>query len=341
MTETLLDYQLAVNTLPDEAFLGQLTYFTITETDVNFETAKQLLDDLGLQPVGMRKRLRGVDAYKKAANEVAHKFDRRGDEHHSFLVRQVGQDSETSHRHIVLERAIYKTGQRRKLAYDVVATVVYDRTENDVTVTKMDPVGYTFNAEEKAWLDIHLDGLAGRFEHWSTHLDAHAVRTFVRSYLSHMSAISVRPNGSLYFVPQTKLDELTSLAAWVKKVGSSFHTVPLLKIEEQKEMLSEAYEQDLLTEIGQLTDEITKILKSPTRTITQDTFDAYADQAATLMARTDEYADLLETHLSSASTAAGAFRIQVLQMASRIKTPGERKKMKAASSTTSYPSGRV
>jgi hypothetical protein len=328
MTDTLTDYKISVNDLPDEAFLGQLTYFTITESDVNFEKAVQLLDDIGLDPHGMRKRIRTVDAYKKATKDVAHKFDRRGSERHSILVREVGQDTDTSHRHIVLERAIYKTGQKRKLAYDVVGTVVYDRSEEDVTITRIDPIGYTFLPEEKLWLDTHLDGLEERYKHWCTHLDAHAIRTFVRTYLSSMSAISVRPNGSLYFVPQTKKDDLSLLRDWVSQVGSSFHTVPLLRVDDQKEMLSEAYELDLLTEIGQLTDEISKILASPDRTITQDTFDRYTDQAALLMARTDEYSDLLETHLTSSSTAAGAFRIQVLKMASRIKTPGERKKMK-------------
>lgn len=327
---TLTDYKISVNTLPDEAFLGQLTYFTITESDVNFETAVQLLDDLGLKPYGMRKRIRTVDAYKKATKEVAHKFDRQGDERHSILVREVGQDSDTSHRHIVLERAIYKTGQRRKLAYDVVGTVVYDRSEEDVTVTRIDPIGYTFRPEERAWLDLHLGGLEDRYKHWCVHLDAHAIRTFVRKYLEGLSAISVRPNGSLYFVPQTKKDDLELLRLWVAQVGSQFHTVPLIRVDDQKEMLSEAYELDLLTEIGQLSDEITKILAAPDRTITQDTFDRYTEQAATLMARTDEYSDLLETHLTSSSTAAGAFRIQVLKMASRIKTPGERKKLTQA-----------
>jgi hypothetical protein len=330
MTSTLLDYQLSVTDLPDEAFLGQLSFFTITETDVNFDHARKRLDELGIEPVGMRKRLRPVDAYKKAASEVARKFDRRGDEHHSFLVRQVGQDSETSHRHVVLERAIYKTGQRRKLSYDVVATIVYDRTEEDVTVTRLDPAGYTFTTEEQEWLDGHLDGMNERFQHWCTHLDAHAVRTFVRDYLSHISAISVRPNGSLYFVPQTRLDEVKNLATWVREMGSQFHAIPLLKIDDQKEMLSEAYELDLLTEIGQLTNDISKIMANPDRTITQDTFDDYTEKAATLIARTDEYSDLLETHLTSANTAAGAFKIQVLQMASRIKAPGERRKMKGA-----------
>lgn len=328
---TLTQYSNAASNLPEGAFLGKISYFTISEGDVELEAVREQLVNSGLSDATLRKRLRPIDAFKKAANEFAIRFDKQGNEHHSILVRQVGQDAVTSHRHVVLERAIYNPGSRRKLAYDNVATLVYDREENTVTATRMTPIGYTYTAEEQAHIDAALAGIEDRFKHWCTHLDAHAVRTFVREYMYQLGGISIRQNGGFYFVQQKHADELEKLGAWVKSIGSAFHTIPLLDIVDQREMLVEAFEAETIEQVDQMTGELAKILRDPQRTITPETYDAYATKASDLIAKCSEYSDLLDRTLETASDRLHIFKAQTLTLATRVRVPKNpsRKKLQA------------
>lgn len=323
---TLTQYKSAAEALPESAFLGGIAYFTISDGDVKLDDARAQLQAAGLSDATLRKRLRPIDAFKKAANEFAVKFDKHGEENHSILVRQVGQDAVTSHRHVVLERAIYKAGSRRKLVYDNVATLVYDREENTVTATAMTPVGYTYTPEEQAWVESSINTIQDRFDHWCTHLDAHAVRTFVREYIYNLGGIAIRQNGGFYFVQQKHADELAKLGEWVRSVGSQFHVIPLLDIVEQREMLVEAFEAETIDQVDQMTAELAKILRDPKRTITPETYDAYANKASELIAKTSEYATLLDRTLDAASDRLHIFKAQTLQLTTRVKVPKSSRK---------------
>jgi hypothetical protein len=75
----------------------------------------------------LKKRLRHIDAFKKATNDISTKFTKYADHQNSILVRQVGQDTQESHRHIVFERALYRVGQRRRVEHETIWRIMYDR----------------------------------------------------------------------------------------------------------------------------------------------------------------------------------------------------------------------
>lgn len=337
---TVTDYSQAAASLSDEYFLGQVVSFTIMDNDLNLEDARDSLANSNLRTSTLRKRLRPIDAFKKAANEIAVKFDRdtavQG-EQHSLLVRPVGQDLSESHRHIVFERAIFKAGQRRRVEHETIWKLMYDRgqrqsdgsilndqiyAEEQITVG-----GFTLTQTEKDWVDAHIgqDGekLIERYEHWCTHLDSHAVRTFVREYITDLlGGISTKGNaGGQYFVEQKHVAELRDLAAWVKSMGSRMHLIPLLDIVDQRDMIAEAFVEEALDEIRQQSVEIHKIMSNPSRTITDDTYDQFAGKAAELLAKAKNYSTLLDRRLDSADTEIQIFQTQVLNLASRIKKP--------------------
>lgn len=346
----ITDYTKAAEELPAEYFLGRLVMFTISQADVELEQARQDMDDLGLQTNTLRKRLRHIDAFKKATNEVSVKFTRPNGSHHAFLVRRVGRDdADSARRHIVLERAIHEQGKRRHLVYDEVAEIIYDRgvrqkdgsiADDSITVAVRDltvTAGYDLSEEERAWLEQHVgyavdgreigDNLRSRFDYLRTHMDSHAVRTAVRDYIvDNLAGILVKENGGLYFVAEKHADELTKLKQWVADVGSKMHTVPLLNILDQREMLIDAYENEMLDRVTSLTAEIDKILADGNRTITQDTFDEYVLQTSLLLAQTDDYADLLDNKLDTARVTLDSFKFKALSLASRVKVPKKMRK---------------
>lgn len=340
MTTTITDYSAAAAALEDNYFLGQIVSFTISETDVPLDEARASLTALNLRTDTMRKRLRPIDAFKKAANEIAVKFDRDplADEQHSLLVRPVGQDSSESHRHIVFERAIWKTGNgRRRVEHETIWKLMYDRgkrlkdgtiVNDEIYVEKQATIGgVVLSPEEEAWVDAHIgpngEQLKARYEHWKTNLDSHAIRTFVREYVVDLlGGISIKGNsGGLYFVEQKHIAELRDLMAFVKKIGSHMHTIPLLDIVEQREMLAEAFIQETMDEIRQQMVEINKITGNPTRTITEDTYDQYTAKAVNLIAKHKEYAKLLDRNLDTADTELQIFQQQVLTLFGRVKKP--------------------
>jgi hypothetical protein len=329
------NYADAASKLPDGYFLGQIVSFTITEADVNLDDLRKQITDLGLRDETLKKRLRPIDAFKKACNDVAEKFTKTVDAQHSFMVRPVGQDAQESHRHIVLERAIFKTGQKRRVVHDTVIKLIYNRGYRDKDGKVVDdgiyvePVyvpGLNLSAEEQGWLDQQVgeEGvhLKDRYEHYSTHLDSHGVRTFVREYLYMLGAINVKENGGgLYFVQQKHVEELRDLAKLINDIGSKMHLIPLLDIVEQRDMLAEAFIADTMDEVRALSVEMGKILKDPSRTITESTYDAYAGKAAGLIEKAREYHQLLDRNLDTADFELDIFQKKTLKLTKRIRRP--------------------
>lgn len=338
MTSTVTDYAAAAAALPDEYFLGQIVSFTICEQDIALDDARTLLGTHNLRADTMRKRLRPIDAFKKAANEISVKFglDVAG-EQHSLLVRPVGQDSSESHRHIVFERAIFKAGQRRRVEHETIWKLMYDRGKRQKDGTILDDSvyveqvniigGVTLTQEQQDWVDTHIgkdgDALRARFDYWCTHLDSHAMRTFVREYIVNLlGGISIKGNsGGQYFVQQKHAAELRDLMAFVKEVGSKMHTIPLLDIVEQREMLAEAFIEETMDEIRAEMVELNKILANPTRTITEATYDEKVAKAVALIAKHGEYSTLLDQNLDRADTELQIYKTQALGLFNRVKKP--------------------
>lgn len=322
------NYVDAIANLPEEAFLGSLLYFTITEADVNLEQAKQDLVSAGLRIGGLRKNLRPVDAFRKATKEFEHKFKPINDVKSELMVRSVGEDGEQAYRHLVLERAVTQKGKKRRLFYEKVGEVTFTRG----TKKNGEYEGHSVEArrttahlsepltkDEDTWLDAKLNEFQARYQHMLEHMDSHAVRTFVREYIYDLSGTCVKESGGLYFIKQEHVDEINKLRDWVKSIGSEFHTMPLLNLAEQKQMILEAFEDETIKEVDRLVGEVAKILANPDRQIEEKTFDDYALRAAELSAKVTEYNNMLGARADRAAIEISAYSQQVMSLASRIR----------------------
>lgn len=329
-------YTDAIGQLPSEAFLGSLLFFTITQADVNLTEARQELQNIGLSTNTLRKNLRPVDAFNKAAREFAHKFRPENGIRSEILVRPVGADGMQVHRHIVLERTVLKEGQRRRLAYDKIGELVFTRGEKK----KGEYTGYEVRARQTTelvatpmsdevggWLTSRLETFQSRFDHLLNYMDSHAVRTFVREYVYALSGVCVRESGGLYFIKQAHAEEVAKLQAWVQSIGSEFHTLPLLNLTDQREMIMQAFEEETVAEVDRLMGEVRAILADPGRSIEAKTFDTYGVRAAELSAKVREYNEMLDARSDRANIEIDLFTKQVLTLASRIRTPATKVKV--------------
>lgn len=337
MTETTVSaYSDAASHLPDEYFLGQIVVFTISDVDVNLDTMRQELTNRNLRTQTLTKRLRAIDAFKKAAADIATKFPRNvAGEQHNLLVRPVGQDSTECHRHIVFERAIYRVGQKRRVEHETIWKLMYDRgtrlrdgtiVDDQVYAEPQFVPGLTLAASEQEWLDqiIGEDGknFIERFEHYKTHLDSSGVRSFVREYLRLLGGVNVKGNGggATYFVQQKHAEELRDLMEFVKSIGSYMHLIPLLDIVDQREMLAEAFVQDTMDEVRAMSVQVGKILTEG-RQITEATFDDWAGKAIGLIQKADDYQKMLDRNLDTTHLELQIFKQKVLSLSTCIRRP--------------------
>lgn len=326
----------AASELPDSYFLGQVVAFTIREADVNLEVMRQELTTRELRADLLKKKLRRIDAFKKATTQIATRFTKFSDHQNAVIIRPVGQDDSEAHRHVLFERTVWRVGQQRRVEHETIYRLMYDRGERDadgtvtrdhIEVEKQVVPGLHLTDEERTWLDQVIgddgDALRERVEHHCAHLDSHGVRTFVRDYLHALDAINVKGStgGGVYFVPQTHVGELRVLAEYVRSIGSTMHLIPVLDIVELRDMLEEAFVADTLEDLRAASAEIHKILAEPDRGITGETYQGYADRAAAILAKSSEYESLLERTLESTTLELNVFKLKTLQLQGRIRRP--------------------
>jgi hypothetical protein len=327
---SLANYTQAIDSLPTEAFLGSLLFFSISQADVNLENAKRDLADAGLSTDALRKNLRPVDAFKKASKEFAKKFPAHDGIKSELMVRSAGEDGAQAYVQLMLERVVMQSGKKRRIFYEKVAELTFTRgfkkdgeyfndgVEARRTTHNL-PQPLT-NAEDQ-WLTEKLVTFEDRYDHLKRYMDSHAVRTFVREYIYSLSGTCVKESGGLYFVKQDHVDEVDRLGSWVKSVHSEFHSLPLLNLTDQKAMILEAFEEETIKEVERLSIEITKILKDPDRKIEEKTFDAYSVRAAELSAKVGEYNSMLGARAERAHIEIKAYANQCMALASRIREP--------------------
>lgn len=327
-TTAVDNYTSQIQSLPQEAFLGSLLYFSISQADVNLINARRDLTNLGLSTDTLRKNLRPFDAFRKSSKRFEKKFPTRNGVRSEIMVRPVGEDGEQAFRHLVLERAVVQAGKKRRVFYEKVGEITFNRGfkkdgeyhDHGVECRRTTAhLGEALTPEEDQWLTEQLATFQDHYDHLLHYMDSHAVRTFVREYIYALSGTCVKESGGLYFIKQDHAAEVDKLAEWVRSIGSEFHTLPLLNLLEQKQMIMEAFEEETVQEVERLMVEVDKILKDSDRKIEEKTFDAYADKAATLAAKVQEYNNMLGSRAERAAYEIQIYGQQVMNLASRIR----------------------
>lgn len=328
-TTVMSGYTDAIKNLPEDAFLGNLLWFSISGADVNLTNAKRDLAAAGLHTDTLRKNLRPIDAFKKSSNAFKKRFSETSAGIRSeLMVRSVGEDGVQAYRHLVLERTHVAAGKKRKLAYDKVGELIHTRggknkdgeyEGHSVEATRMtNHIAMPLTDEEDQWLSERLVTFSDSYDHLLNYMDSHAVRTFVREYIYNLSGICVKGSGGVYFVAQQHADELTKLGDWVRSVGSDFHALPLLNLSEQRDMILQAFEDETIEEINRLQGEVEKILNEPGRQIEMKTFDHYALQAAEIVEKIGEYDKMLGLRSDRARHASSLYAQQIMGLSPRV-----------------------
>lgn len=322
------EYNDAAAAVPEEALLGSLVWYTISEVDIPVDEAYKQLKDRDLR-TDMLKSIRPVDAYRIATRELKKNFPAVNGVKLNLMVRSKGHDSDTAFRQLVWERVNTKAGERRRLTYEASADLLYHRgsrnSDGEVTGDRIeiihrpapDGLDEVMTDEHREWIQNGLAALPDRFRHLRTHFGNHKIRNFIREYLKSLGAVSVRESGGVYFISQDHNDEMVKLGDWIEGIGSSFHGTPLLDLMNQREMLARSFEEEAIKEVQILNKEIEEILARGGK-VREKTFDDYALRVAELTAKANDYADMLDIRSEIAHKHIEQFKRKTMELVDHI-----------------------
>jgi hypothetical protein len=273
-----------------EIYLGTLCWYSVFELKVEHREFCQLLlaNNLGgfLPPPP-----RGSDVFKRVCTDAEIKRDPTNDPaiFRNYQIKEVDKDRDNIYRKLVAETV---DSSNRRLDWEVLAELHYNRPNNIITVTltdegKVDP--QTKNVTSKV---LRL------YREWNNCISSQHVRRLVRDVFRNCLATAVRPSGGIYFVRQAHRGRLESLAAVLAALpgGTELHTLPLLDDSKQRLMLRRAFEEESVGEIDSLLGDAKELLSSG-QTLTADRFAKFTEESVYLRKKAKEYSSLLNEKL--------------------------------------------
>lgn len=295
MTSPLPGYAAGIS---DDRLLGHIAWYTITRPNVTHDQFQEMVSDLPLSNSIIPTKPRLGDAFKRACRYSERKnlpLPGRDDQFANFLIRKVTQNSKEVVRHLVLE-IVDEDGET--LEYHDVAHMKFDRTKESLHVRKLH-INDTLDEMTQETLSMFTDN----FDKATKYLDAQVIRLKIRDQLELMGAISVRPQGSVYFIPMKSKDQTEALETLCQRIGegSMFHALPLVDTTKQREMVTDAFEGEVHDEATQLIAELNK-KKQEGKQITQRAFEAYRIRFNKLRENAKDYAGLVDDELTKAKT---------------------------------------
>lgn len=298
-TTSFAEHQARVSQESSDLYLGYVCLFTVHDNrDANGGLAvshQQVLD--GLAAAGLTDT---PPEYPKSYNlfrRVSTEAQRRKQPTNSVgvfrnynLIEFPGQEGEIVRR-IVME-TIDSAGKR--LDYKQLADVIFNKSTKAISQV------FGPDHDDPTTAEVIIREIRDKFRTQDGMLTAYSVREFIRGMVNATGATSIRSGGGVYFVTQSKGERIHRIESFVATLPSNFaefHTLPLIDDEKQRGMVKQAFESETTGAVEELIFKI-KELRKAGKPIRQVTFDNLAVQYGELVAKAEEYGEMLEEKLN-------------------------------------------
>lgn len=345
--------------LPANSFIGSILWFSITgnverpdgkrsvvPVRVAYDTLVEWFDELDLDPRYLPPVIKKVDVFRKVTSDIKQEYPVDGDRKAKLRVVEVDFNPEFVLRHVMRE-VIDPRGQTVTTAH--CATLKFFRgartsagkrhsmehykTEILTNLVELGldgkPTGksYAFPKAERGIVEDALKKCQAAYEDRGINLHSDALRAVIRDYLISLNAISVKPNGAVYFVHNSRQPTIDSLQKLVTRIGQgcSFHQVPLLDTHEQREMLTDAFQNEVEDDIRLLLADIAMANDKSKKKGGKLSPKRYADFNARLsdvMSRADEYTRVLGLAQGRSAAALELGMDTIMDMSTRVDAKG-------------------
>ena len=309
MAESFKDYSERVAS-SGNALLGWLCWYFVPESiRVDHEEVFKILVKAGLGG-HVPKRPADSEVFRRITTAAARKRVPTKDPQvfENYLIRDIPSDDIT--RRIVCETV---DTNNKRLGYFEVAEFTFERKTAKVKCNHFD---------NNAVANQICKSVKAEYEADRGCLNGYAIRMLILKVLKDAcNATNVRyPSGGVYFVNEEyagRLAALEKLGVALAELGAVVHTLPLIDDKRQRDMLKRAFEAESVDAIDRLLSEITDLKKSGAR-VTMDRYAGYVTTLNELNAKTKEYADLLETGLSSTNSRMAIFKKAVMGLKGQV-----------------------
>lgn len=296
---TFGDYLTGAGDLPEDAFVGSLLWFTITKrARVTPQDVEKRFIAQNLDPRYIPSLIAPANAFRKATGPEAHEHGYTLADGHEAkaLLRQLPSDRESMTRVVVRER-IDAAG--KALDHLEVGRVTFYKAARGAKAGS-ERVRFTLHDDrlqdgERANLEVYLNKVNADYETYKTYLYDQPLRQMVREYVEGLNAVSVRPSGGLYFIHRSRWDEVRRLQALVEGLhdGCTLVLAPLPDLPEMREMLVEAFQDEIVDDVTKLVEAI-QADRAAGKAVKADTISKYSDTVRTIAARAEEHTRVLE-----------------------------------------------
>lgn len=329
--EAFQQYQAHLAGMDEGAFIGSILYFEFRQPKVTREDLERWFVELGLSDSYLPLPIKPIEAFKRATGVTAkHRYTLPGDLEVELFVEHISTDDDRITRYII-RRVLDAKG--KEIAYNTVGEAVFykaGRTTRQKGTggesVKMQVVGSP-DAVDEAEVRKFIDTMHKDYRFFYDHYYVQAIRDMVRNYITSLNAISVRSGGAVYFVHRSRWDTVNRLTELVNnKIGNGcrIHVMPLIDTDYQRDMLSEAYQDEVEQEVDKLLGKVAKVNESAKgKKVRPKDYAELQDAWQDLSSRSTEYTSIFNTRQERAATALEMALDALMEMATRIDHGGK------------------
>ncbi len=305
-------------TVDDDNLLGQLLWYSMSEVRVPHADAVTLMNAQGILSVPLPPK--DGDVFKRVCSGVKRVKVPTDDPEVFENYRMVEfKDDTTITRRVIRERV---NSAGKKLSVDERFDIDFNR---DTAFVKIRPIAVDYGHYD----DVSIgDQVKADYDTWKGCLNAYGLRQWLRGKVMGLGATMVRPGGGVYFVQQDRVSRLAALEAFglslqpycVDQNGAvEFHSLPLVDDRKQRDMIQKAFEAETVGAIDEVMVKIQE-LKGGKRKVSTERYAALVTQYQDLVAKTEDYENLLENKLASTQTRLELFDLSLRSLLGRVKT---------------------
>ncbi|MEU3907969.1 DUF6744 family protein [Streptomyces goshikiensis] len=320
----------------DAPLLGHLVLYSIFDGRVTREDLAGWFTELDLDEDLLPPPVRYVDAFERvtgpdgvrvtyplddpAATGPASRHRRRRGRGElvrtaTLMLRPVRRDGGQIVRHVVRE---IRDEERTSLKYDTrLATCTFERDNSlnspegagTLTIAENSSAIAKLPEAEQTTVRQMLTDLDAAFRLRCTYLTSDKLRSVIRRYVEHLSAIKVRPTGGVYFVHRQHAQTLGALRDLVSRFGQGSHLVrvPLPDQDEMREMIIAAFTTKAKDELDALAKDIAAAQRGGRAEDARRLYERFT----ALQAATNEHSELLSTSLDDTRASLQLVKIQL------------------------------
>ena len=343
----LTQYKDRLAGLPPERFIGSILWYSISgtvdrtdgkRTQIPVRVTRSQLEawfhDLGLDTAFLPPKILKVDAFRKATTEAKREYAMASGLRAELYVDEVDSNPEFVLRHVMRKvRDPKQPVDDDKLTSEFMATLKFFRGGRTSTGKRATGDHYKsrprpgLSAADNDEVQLVLDEIDNRYTDLSANLDENKIRAVVRNYLTHLNAIGVKPSGAVYFVHNTRQDTLDALQLLVQRIGQgcSMDQMPLIDTDTSRNMLTEAFQNEVEDDVRLLLGKIAEINAKVQGGKIKPS--AYAELNAAyqeVASRSEEYTRVLGLSQNRAASALELALGNVMALSSRIDFKGAR-----------------